>query len=376
MEDQTHIDMTETIGEGCYIRLRGKMWHAVFTDSDRAPRQKSKTLRTGNKAKASAKAYEMMRQWELGRYDPWNHADSNATLQEALKHYLREKPGNESRRHCARLLERIFEYGSITSTAALTPERISQFIYQPGLSDSSRWSYHNKIGAAVNWLFRKGYWLENPMADVPKPPEPKTIPRHYDEDDIERFLQYAENYYEKNKEYIHVQQDFPLWFVPCFELIAFTGLRPAEAMRLNWGDIIWPEQTEEKIGQVLVMGPTKTKVERTITMHPRAERVLRWMQANHRISNDDAEPVLKNHTGRERISKAYLGVKFTRIQKYAQMKDIGLYGLRHTYAAYLRRRGLPLHIIQDEFGHKDLRTTEKYGKLGTSERMRATFSRF
>ena len=217
------------------------------------------------------------------------------------------------------------------------------------------------------------------MAAVPKPTEPDTIPRHYSEEDFERFLGYCDNYLDRNQKYTNNKNAFPRWFIPCFELIAYTGLRPAEAMRLNWGDIVWPEDSPEGIGKLLIvtteLGSTKTLVDGVVTMHPRAERVLRWMQEHHRISNKEDEPVLKNSSGENRISKSFLGTKFTRIQKYSKMPAIGLYGLRHTYAAYLRRKGVALHLIQEEFRHKDYRTTQKYGRLGVDERMRAVFDK-
>lgn len=375
MDESTLTIMKESIGPGCYIRLRGKTWHVVFSDVSKQPRQKERSLKTSNKAKASADAYEMNRQREIGRFDPWKYGDATTSVHAAVRHYLRSKENTQSIRDCARMLERVCEYSGITYIMALTPERITAFIYRTGLSDYTRWSYHNKLGSVINWLFAAGYWEQNPLAEVRRPTEPQTIPRHYGEEEFERFLEACKLYVDQNAEHTHRREAFPLWFIPCFELIAYTGMRPAEAMRLNWDDIVWPSDSPDGIGQVLVVGPTKTKVERVITMHPRAERTLRWLQANTRRSRDGDEPVLKNGVGTGRISKAYLGVKFTRIQKFARMKAIGLYGLRHTYAALLRRQGVELHLIKEEFGHKDYRTTEKYGKLGTSERMRAVFRR-
>lgn len=190
--------MKETIGPGCYIRLRGKTWHVVFTDKAKRPRQKERSLKTTNKAKASAAAYEMHRQRELGRFDPWKGGTAGTTLRDALRHYLRAKPNSQSARDCARLLERVCEAADVTFVAAITPELIADFIHRPGLSDSSRWSYHNKIAAVVNWMHRAGYFDLNPVADVTKPVEPQAIPRHYGEEDIERFLEYCRLYVEHN----------------------------------------------------------------------------------------------------------------------------------------------------------------------------------
>lgn len=377
MDSQDPIDMKITIGPKCFIKLRGKTWSAVFTDESRHPRQKWRSLKTSDQAAATAKAYEMLRQWENGRIDPWNMSDTDISIKEALKAYRKHKPGAAGKEQ-ARMLERVGEYANVKTLAAITPERIIAFIHKPGISDSSRWSYHNKIAAVVNWLYRNRYFQKNPIEEVDKPPEPKTIPKHFKEDELEKFLSACELYYDRNKEHIHTTYPFPIWYMPAFELIAFSGLRKTEAERLNWSDILWPDNGG--IGGICVTqneGSTKNMIDRVITMHPRAERVLRWYEQNWRQTSDGDEAVLKNFTGEERISGDFLSRKFYRVKKFSRITTrMDLHGLRHTYAALLRRKGVPIAIIKEELGHQDISTTMKYGKLGVDERMQATFSRF
>lgn len=370
-------EMKITIGPKCFIKRRGKNWSAVFTDADRDPRQKWKSLKTADQAAATAKAYEMLRQWESGRFDPWSGGGSDTTIAEAVRDYLKHKRGKNGRDN-ARMLERVAEHAGVRLLVAITPARIIDFIHKPGLSDASRWSYYNKIAACVNWLSDHGYFQKNPMVEVDQPVEPQTIPKHFKEDELERFLRGCELYYDKNKRHIHTGEDYPLWYMVAFELIAFSGLRKAEAERLNWSDVIWPG--EEGIGGICVTqeeDSTKNKIDRMITMHPRAERVLRWCEENWRQTSEGNDPVLKNFSGKERLSGDYLSRKFTRVHRFTKnTKQMNLHGLRHTYAALLRRRGVPLAIIMEELGHKDVKTTQKYGKLAVDERMQATFSRF
>ncbi len=374
LESNEHSEpMTEPIGPNCWIKLRGKIWHVLFTK--RGSNDKSKSLRTSSKALATSKAVEMLRQWEIGRYDPWQVGDASSSVDKAIKVYLKEKPGNKSRLENANLVRRLCSDNGISLVAAITPERITSFVYQPHLAQASKWSYYKKISACINWLAKKGYFVDNPIDEVTGPREYEAIPKHFTEEEFEQFLHSAMVLHEHNWKLTFNPPSYPLWYMPIFELMAYSGMRPSEAMRLSWDDIVWPEDTQEGIGKILVTGKTKTDVERVITMHPRAERVLRFMEKEHRLSSDYDEPVLKGPDGEGRFKVKGLSNRFWKIRKFAKTKPIKLYDLRHTYAAYLRRKGLELYLISEEFGHKSFKTTQKYGKLGTNERMRATFNK-
>ena len=357
----------------CIVKQgKGKIWSVRFYDSKRQPNQKWITLNTKNQTHATAKAYEMARQWESGKLDPWNFSDIHTSIESACRHFLKAKKTKTASEN-VQLLRRIGNENGIVAIAAVTSQRIADFIYQPSLADATKWSYYNKINAIISWLTSKGYFTENPMASVAKPKEPDLVPRYFNAEELERFLDAARIYYDHNKTHIHTREAYPLWYRDAFELLAFCGLRKEEAQRLNWGDIIWP--TEDEPGGIVVvqiLGSTKNLKDRVVTMVPRAERVLRFLQENTRNGIDAGEPVLKNATRQNRVSGDYLSRKFTRVQKFARLKPIGLHGLRHTYAAYLRRAGVPIHIIKEELGHQDIATTMKYGKIGTNERMRTT----
>jgi integrase len=54
---------------------------------------------------------------------------------------------------------------------------------------------------------------------------------------------------------------------------------------------------------------------------------------------------------------------FRRLLKKAKVEDFRFHDMRHTFASYLRQRGVDLHTIATLLGHKDLRMTQRYAHL-------------
>jgi site-specific recombinase XerC len=54
---------------------------------------------------------------------------------------------------------------------------------------------------------------------------------------------------------------------------------------------------------------------------------------------------------------------FNKACELAQIDNFHFHDLRHTFASYLRQRGVDLHTIQKLLGHKDGRMTQRYAHL-------------
>ena len=167
---------------------------------------------------------------------------------------------------------------------------------------------------------------------------------------------------------------YPLWHRDACELIATTGMRKTEAERLNWEDIVFPGDQGNRRGWIYIR-KSKSRRARKITMLPRAEKLLRKLELETRISNDSYEPVLKNADGIARISADYLSDKFNDVRKFARLPAIGLHGLRHSFAAMLVLAGVDISVIKEEMGHKDIQTTMIYAVIGEADRMDLVYNR-
>ena len=50
--------------------------------------------------------------------------------------------------------------------------------------------------------------------------------------------------------------------------------------------------------------------------------------------------------------------------KTAKIQGVSFHTLRHTYASQARMAGMPLDVLKEQLGHKDLRMTMRYAKIG------------
>ncbi len=55
----------------------------------------------------------------------------------------------------------------------------------------------------------------------------------------------------------------------------------------------------------------------------------------------------------------------------AKIENFHFHDLRHTFASYLRQKGVDLHSISKLLGHKDLRMTKRYAHLNVDSLRRA-----
>ena len=54
-----------------------------------------------------------------------------------------------------------------------------------------------------------------------------------------------------------------------------------------------------------------------------------------------------------------------RIRKRADLEDVRLHDLRHSFASFLVNRGKNLYVVQQMLGHANPRTTQRYAHLST-----------
>jgi len=65
---------------------------------------------------------------------------------------------------------------------------------------------------------------------------------------------------------------------------------------------------------------------------------------------------------------------FKNALKAAGITNFRFHDLRHTFASYLRQRGVDLHTIATLAGHRDLRMTKRYAHLNVDS-LRAAVSK-
>jgi len=161
------------------------------------------------------------------------------------------------------------------------------------------------------------------------------------------------------------------------EMIYGLGLRLAEVVGLDLGDLDWPS------GRVRVLG--KGRRERILPLGGCAAEALRnylrdrlepevWLHVNDGTLRgaDRKRPVFEGRRGR-RIAPRTVQ---TRVSGYAAelagATGVSPHTLRHSFATHLLDGGAGIRVVQELLGHRHLATTQIYTHLGR-ERLREGF---
>ena len=135
-------------------------------------------------------------------------------------------------------------------------------------------------------------------------------------------------------------------------LLLLTGARRGEVLAARWDDLdlmagIW----------VKPAGSTKQRTEHRVPLSAPARQLLAEL---HEQMADDAEFVFPGRDGGHRVN---VGGNWQALRKAADIADVRLHDLRHTYASILASSGKSLLVIGALLGHSQAATTSKYAHL-------------
>lgn len=133
-----------------------------------------------------------------------------------------------------------------------------------------------------------------------------------------------------------------------------AGLRCGEALALKPKDLD-PDQCTLRV----LHG--KGDKSRTVGVDPVAWAMIqRWLDKRQALGVNGRHPVFCTLRG-EPLQAVYGRNLLRRLGKKAGIeKRVHAHGLRHTHAYELANEGVPLHVIQQQLGHTNLATTDRY----------------
>lgn len=138
-------------------------------------------------------------------------------------------------------------------------------------------------------------------------------------------------------------------------LLLLTGARRNEITHAKWVHF-------ELTSRTLLVPKAKSGKARRIALNGSAVALLTSLKRENEYIFPS--PV----TGRPSPS---LWFPWDRIRKRADLNDVRLHDLRHSFASFLVNRGLSLYIVQQLLGHAHARTTERYAHLAPQTLMDA-----
>ena len=203
---------------------------------------------------------------------------------------------------------------------------------------------------AIKW----GWCEKNPVKGVSKYPEEKRE-RYLDEEELHRLM-----------DILAFHKGYPV--ADALHLIVLTGSRKGEVLNATWGQFnlesgVWTKPSH------------MTKQKKTEHL-PLSGEALEFVQDLYERAGVEQGTVDQNsYVFPGKIpGKPLKEIKkfWARVCREADLKDVHIHDLRHTYASYLVSSGLSLPIIGKLLGHTQAGTTHRYAHLANETLREAT----
>lgn len=222
----------------------------------------------------------------------------------------------------------------------ITPDNIIRFGARPGLSATTRGTYHASIRAYCTWLIRTDQRDDDPSMKTPRPRRPKGLPRPVPDSSLSALLDKVS----RRRTRMMIL------------LAALAGLRVHEIAKIRGEDV--------DIFNGLLHVTGKGNKTATIPLHPSiAEEAATFPAVGFWFPSYSKQPGLSPHIRPPAVSSAIMST----------MKRAGVPGqahqLRHWYATSLLKAGVDLRIVQELMRHASPATTAIYTRVDISQQV-------
>ena len=200
------------------------------------------------------------------------------------------------------------------------------------------------LRAAFNLAVKWQMLQDNPFSKSKQIRIPERLPVYFSKEDFRKFITSVKE---------PILKDI-------FLFAALTGLRLGEILSLNWDNV----DLERRLVVVANSNGFSTKSGRCriVPMNSAVLDILGQREATKGVC------AAVFHSGSTRLQHSYVQHKFKKYVRRATLNDnLRFHSLRHTFATWLVQGGVNIYEVQKLLGHSDVRTTEIYSHLTTSE---------
>ena len=218
--------------------------------------------------------------------------------------------------------------------------------FRNGLQSKSIQRELSSIRGFYQYLIRSGHAKSNPAKEVVAPKSSQTLPRICDAEQMGQLLKS-----QKADDRLAVRD------LAIFELIYSSGLRLAELVGINLGDIDLVQQ------QLVVTG--KGNKTRYLPVGSKAIiAIRRWLDLRAGLLRGHPDPALFISQLGKRISARNVQSRLNRLsRKQALNQHLSPHMLRHSFATHLLESSGDLRAVQELLGHANIATTQIYTHL-------------
>jgi tyrosine recombinase XerC len=228
-----------------------------------------------------------------------------------------------------------------------------------GLSKKSIARKLAAIRSFLSFLVRLDFISLNPARSITTPKLEKRLPSFLDEKSVAKLMDLPDR-----TTLLGVRD----WAI--LELLYSTGMRLAELVQLNVGDIDFGTETVKvhgKGGKQRIV-PFGRKAQEALEIYLRQRGKL----FTEETAADDRKSVFLTIHGRRIYPKAVHLLVNSAIKRVSEVEQKSPHVLRHTFATHLLDRGADLRAVKELLGHESLSTTQIYTHV-TVERLKKVY---
>lgn len=249
-------------------------------------------------------------------------------------------------RHLQSMAEQLSEL-QLTCWSSLTLPHVRGLatrLHKSGLSPRSIATKLSALRSFCDWLIVQGQLSANPARGVSAPKQGRPLPKNLDVDELHQLMAIDES------------DPLAVRDRAMMELMYSSGLRLAELVSLDLGDIQFTER------QVRVLG--KGSKERVLPVGRMAlDWLTKWLAVRDSVAGAETQALFVSQRQR-RISHRSVQLRMAQWgNKQALTSHINPHKLRHSFATHMLESSGDLRAVQELLGHADLATTQIYTHL-------------
>lgn len=218
----------------------------------------------------------------------------------------------------------------------LNPKKLKDyFLYCLNQEGMKERKLNGKINA-IKFYFEQVMHSERMFFDIPRPKKPLTLPKMLSKVEVKKIFTETTN----------------LKHLIALKMCYGMGLRVSEVVRLKLEHL-------DSCRMVVQVVAAKGKKDRYV---PLPESILPQLRVYYK-KYSPKEFLLEGQYGGA-YSKGSVQQVFKKAMRKARIrKNIGVHGLRHSYATHLLEAGADMRFIQELLGHNSIKTTQIYTKV-------------
>nr|WP_299069882.1 tyrosine-type recombinase/integrase [uncultured Allomuricauda sp.] len=218
----------------------------------------------------------------------------------------------------------------------LNPKRLKDyFLFCINREKMGERKINGKINA-IKFFFEHVLHRPKMFFDIPRPKKPLTLPKMLSKSEVKRLFKVTKNL----KHLVGLQLSYGM------------GLRVSEVVNLKVVDV------DSERMMVHVRG-AKGKKDRYVPL----PRTLLPLLRKYYMAYKPSEYLLEGQYGGPYAKSSLQQVFKLTMVKAGIHKQIGIHGLRHSYATHLLEAGADMRFIQELLGHNSVKTTQIYTKV-------------